>query len=414
MLKWYQITDDGKALTIEIISHPEKRHYNYEDLRINPLSEVDFHNKNVTIRGVSAVWIYSHMALQAFYGGADSIKIYNREMNEYIEIIPENFENPENTNNKVLESIRFRNISDDKVLLSMEKRRWTEDDLRSLIKGFEFLPDNSSVIIHFEAANPAFIGAYIAILLALKKSQSIEYFDVRLNQLVNLETLESDQFELPTDSEKKKITVGIVGDPNSGKSVFSNVFQHYLSEKRISCWMLDADAASPTQKWYLNSPQRDSIEEDRKAQKYEWTHEMEKERAVAIRNFREYHDILLVDLPGGIHSKEKPPQRMPEGRAVMFQDLDYIILIGRDDKGVAENGWLDELKKNDIDAKVILIMTSYEDKNSFAIPKVVWRVNHFRADIRGLERDNINKIKESPDLDKLSELVQVLLENPEK
>ncbi|GIW83344.1 MAG: hypothetical protein KatS3mg105_5151 [Gemmatales bacterium] len=51
---------------------------------------------------------------------------------------------------------------------------------------------------------------------------------------------------------KPGILLGIVGDPNCGKSVLSRLLDTYRAIRRERGWLLDCDAAAPTPRWYFD------------------------------------------------------------------------------------------------------------------------------------------------------------------
>jgi len=128
------------------------------------------------------------------------------------------------------------------------------------------------------------------------------------------------------------IVYGVVGDPNSGKSVFSWKLYLALQERKIRCQRLDADVRSPTALW-MQSDMGSSL---RDAQKVEWDDANDVPMLVrAIEGMRNSSlDLVLVDLPGGLHIKDRPQdaQRIPPGREALFAAIDrYVIVQKRDD-----------------------------------------------------------------------------------
>ena len=57
--------------------------------------------------------------------------------------------------------------------------------------------------------------------------------------------------------------IGVLGDPNSGKSVFSKVFGCILQKySDKSVWVYDCDAVAPTADWYIYGLQRAKMQDE--------------------------------------------------------------------------------------------------------------------------------------------------------
>ncbi len=143
------------------------------------------------------------------------------------------------------------------------------------------------------------------------------------------------------------LVVGIVGDPNSGKSVLSLKLYHLLRRPGgLPCYRLDCDAYAPTAEWTLRGvgpEERRAWKETKKREQGGWTIEDEKNLALITSRIRKTPiDLLLLDLPGGDFSRE-PPQRIPPGRIDLFQEVDRFLLVAKDEK--AKEGWTEELAR---------------------------------------------------------------------
>lgn len=122
--------------------------------------------------------------------------------------------------------------------------------------------------------------------------------------------------------------VGVIGDPNSGKSVLSWKVYYALGRLRSKVYRQDADIRAPTARWMESDLGRDR----REAQKVEWDDErdvpMLLERMSGLR--RSGCDLVLIDLPGGNHATD-PPQRIPLRRRELFRAMDGFILVQKSD-----------------------------------------------------------------------------------
>ena len=151
---------------------------------------------------------------------------------------------------------------------------------------------------------------------------------------------------------KNGLVIGIVGDPNSGKSVFKGWLEKIIKDEWPNSWWIEADPASPTPNWYLDglkSPQMEKVTRIRDETKKDWSQELELMVAGNLRNAREKLDITLVDFPGGYH-KVSPPQRIPPGREVIFNEVDLFIILYRDE--AIREGWLSALREHNLENRV--------------------------------------------------------------
>ena len=140
---------------------------------------------------------------------------------------------------------------------------------------------------------------------------------------------------LPDPEGKGKPTTlyGIVGDPNSGKSVFS--WRLYRALQRLGCavYRLDCDIAAPTAAWSMGSPLGRQL---RQAQKQAWADHFDVPMLIeSLRGLRQSAlDLALIDLPGGIHN-DRQVARIPAKRRPLFAAIDRYLLVQRSDE-VAE------------------------------------------------------------------------------
>ena len=209
---------------------------------------------------------------------------------------------------------------------------------------------------------------------------------------------------LPLASGKCGVVVGVIGDPNSGKSVFSRAFYMAVRESTpdwFQSWIYDCDLASPTPDWYCSAlvkAQPDVIEDYkaiRDEQKVKWNADMESRCAADLGVLRTNLDLVIADLPGGRHPKEGEayfePMRIPsETRATMFRQCDAFVLICRkDNHDVILNGWLEALGMFGLQDRVVAVLDSAEPETDFSISPLVPDADGvLRGDIRGLDREH--------------------------
>lgn len=205
---------------------------------------------------------------------------------------------------------------------------------------------------------------------------------------------------------KTGVVVGIIGDPNSGKSVFSRTFYTALRSsmpKWFRTWIYDCDLASPTPDWYCSAlVDADPIAvEDYKAlresQKVGWNADMEKRCADELGILRTNLDLVIADLPGGRHkdANKQPlehPLRIPGvSRAEMFRQCDAFILICRKDRrDIILKGWYDDLAKYGLEDRVAAIIDSAEPDEEFSVsPFSIGDDGIVYGEMRGLKREHL-------------------------
>ena len=204
-------------------------------------------------------------------------------------------------------------------------------------------------------------------------------------------------------SEKSGVVVGVIGDPNSGKSVFSRAFSMALRESVpawFQSWIYDCDLASPTPDWYctalIEDPDAvDDYKSVRESQKVKWNPDMEARCAADLGVLRTNLDLVIADLPGGKHPRDGEPyfkpQRIPSAsRANMFRQCDAFVLICRKDRHDAIlKGWLDALAEFGLEDRVVAVLDSSDPDDDFSIsPRVADSDGILRGDIRGLNREH--------------------------
>lgn len=205
-------------------------------------------------------------------------------------------------------------------------------------------------------------------------------------------------------SGKAGVVVGVIGDPNSGKSVFSRAFYMAVRESTpdwFQTWIYDCDLASPTPDWYCNALTRFGTESEevkdykdlRDSQKVKWNPDMEARCAGDLGILRTNLDLVIADLPGGRHPKEGEtyfePQRISgESRASMFRQCDAFVLLCRKDRhDEILKGWLDALARFGLQDRLVAVLDSSDPDAAFSIsPLVPDSAGILCGDVRGLDR----------------------------
>lgn len=173
----------------------------------------------------------------------------------------------------------------------------------------------------------------------------------------------------PRAGTKSGAVVGILGDPNSGKSVFSRALDLALFSALpagMESWIYDCDLASPTPDWFLSKhhgTKREKSRAVREALKAAWTPEEEKVCAELLAVLRTNLDLVIADMPGGRHPMEEDirkgnafrPLRIPTGtRAAMMRQCDAFVVICREDRSdEIFEGWRESLAEHGLADRIV-------------------------------------------------------------
>lgn len=187
------------------------------------------------------------------------------------------------------------------------------------------------------------------------------------------------------------LTVGVIGDPNSGKSVFSMLLERAFGAGRTSvvrAFRYDCDRASPTPYWFLRmharAPDDPEPRQFREAAKQKWTPEMERSIAAALVRLRAYFPVVVADLPGGNH-KITPPARIPPGREVIMREIDRFVLVARDEAAVV--AWRETLAAHGLADRLVAIVETRDPQMPVSLSRAATDADRWQ--ITGLDRSAV-------------------------
>lgn len=201
-------------------------------------------------------------------------------------------------------------------------------------------------------------------------------------------------------TDRKGKMIGILGDPNSGKSVFSKTFGAMvdLYSKSKEAWVYDCDAAALTSDWYIYGLQQaDSkeVEEEYKNTrinlKQKWSEELEFTVSENMKKVKASLDFVVADLPGGYHNDEKNIHlRIPDvGRAEMLKNCDSFIIIGRKDRLDVFEKWKEALAQYNLEDRVVAEITSVDYENFPSVREIYTDASGIiKISIDGLDRSH--------------------------
>ena len=194
---------------------------------------------------------------------------------------------------------------------------------------------------------------------------------------------------LPLKAERRSF--GVIGFPNSGKSVYSKFAERAMRGSSKSCWVFEADPASPTPPWFVDLARTRSelAAELRNAYKVEWTDQMQEQVASRLKNARMFHDRLIVDMPGGDMENPNGPQPIPKAREPLFQEIERFIIIRRPDLNHDVKIWIDALAAIGLGDRVHAVLDSIDNAAEPSLELDSERLPNgwLTGRLRGLRRD---------------------------
>jgi hypothetical protein len=195
-------------------------------------------------------------------------------------------------------------------------------------------------------------------------------------------------------SQAPGVIIGVVGDPNSGKSVLTKGLFEILRPQFPRSWAFDCDAASPTPNWYLSlldghavSPE--DLRKRREQYNVEWTAQLEASVAAQLESLKQNLSLTLADLPGGKHPRPGDdwlPDRIPESRVTMFRNIDRFIVLGREDRPDIIPAWRQALAGCGCDGRILAELTSEAPESQSQCLHLQRVGQMLRGRIRGLDR----------------------------
>jgi len=205
-----------------------------------------------------------------------------------------------------------------------------------------------------EGAMPVWLATYYALKL-VHKAKALLVYDPRLVGAVVVAThspeykvgdvVEADVEQLLR--KKETAVIGVVGHPNSGKSVFLHLLSAELRRKGYTTITQEGDLTAPTQEWSLHAPEvrKELKKEMSPEERLNWVVEsLERARSSGAVDF------VLVDVGGG-----KPGEGLvTRENAAILSRVDAVVVVSRE-------GWLDwlrEMKLYTPNVKVVAVLES--------------------------------------------------------
>ena len=269
-----------------------------------------------------------------------------------------------------------------------ENGRWSGEDLALGTPSQLFFSDSGS--LHLTGSGSVWMYMQLGISAALAGIRDVFISKPLLPYEIHVTADGVCEACAVRQNSKDGVIVGILGDPNSGKSVFSrnfaltirNVMPHWFTS-----WIYDCDLASPTPEWYLND--QEGTGEQRQNIKKKWTPELERKAAADLRILRHNLDLTLADMPGGKKCGEELDRIPSETRAAMMAQCDaFIVLCRQDRQQEIYDAWRLALSKYQLEDRIIARIVSADPEAGFAIlsPLKTDCTGEFSATVSGLDR----------------------------
>lgn len=385
MSDWYCVRDTDRGVEVEFIPSPN-RFWPPAVLGQNPLHTERVNGRRVILTGPGAVWMYAHAAATFRAKGASDVCVQTPNLPGTSEdldgsaslLIPAGDEQAKGA----LLVIQLRPsppLSPSAIDRLLEPRL---EELARLLPAELVLSGRASVGVYARAAHAAVDSGVRRIRCWSARDGLVAVFDPDCEQL-GCQIAPPNWLAQAMPKPVWPSIIGVMGDPNVGKSVFSRALDWYREQIGCGGWMLDCDVQSPTPAWYLSLGEQESSRILRELQKRRWTPEMEEAVAKQLRSDRDLFSVLIADLPGGDHHV-KPPRRVPEGRERIFAEVDALLLLDRPD-APSEAAWREGLRPHGLDVRIAAVLASCNPEGSPSL-SVCKDGSLWRGEVTGLDR----------------------------
>lgn len=386
---WYTITDTGGYCRIDFVAS-ENRFWPPEVLRMHRLEMAGIAGRSIHLTGPGPVWMYAHAAAMATASGAASVLslsaappgITNDTEGSYVTVSRAGDEGA---------AIVAIHLRPDFPLSELAIGRLLKpvcDQIRSHPPRWVCLTGLGPVGVYAELAAVSVKSGVSQISCFSPRSGLIHVYSNEESavRFVGRELPIPDWLESHVVRPNPGLLIGVIGDPNVGKSVFSSILDHYRQQIRLSGWRFDCDGQSPTPPWYLRQeasgdPQ---LARDRRNQnKRRWSNEMEIGLSEQLRRQRMCFDVVVADLPGGNH-QANPPERIPLGRERLFHPIDSFVLVDRADRP-SEEQWREAMKRHGLEGRIVAVLRSSSPEGALTLCGGC-EAGAWRGEVTGLNR----------------------------
>ena len=396
--KWFSIERNPNETLLAFHPEPHVRFWPPSVLREAPLPRNLIRGGKVVITGPGSVWMYAHAAaLIAAEGGCVEVR---KPQDQAARNMGDSSTRPSSSPRDFF-TVHRREFGDEHsiALVKLDIRPsppLTKTEISKVVEtvGDELkkLPGVSSICL--TGSGPVEVYAGIASAAVSQGISRIVCVSPR-DGYVTVWPCDIQAAEPPSEAidwihtllrpKQGSLTLGVVGDPNCGKSVLSRALYYCAIRANYWAWRFDSDGQSPTPEWYLSLRQTfpEEAEQLRKLQKIGWTHEMEDILTRQLTVARDYFDVLIVDLPGG-HLKASPPQRIPPGREMLFNLIDRFIIVYQDHG--SPQPWVEALREHQLHKRIVAIIASANPREPPSLTLNKTADNIWKGHATGLDR----------------------------
>lgn len=391
------MSDDGIYITVVF----QKKNVLYdEDIAF---FDKDFFDvikcRNIRIKGRCPVEIYAYAVYWCVRNGCKSISIEEFNLGTDLQIYKEG----ENISDTIPSWCCIKKKNDSVILSVIPSStldgKWSKEIIKESSRCFKFCDESKPLFL--TGRGSLIFYAVMACSAAVSGCRNVFIDKPTEKSLLKI----SGSF-IPSKNIDGRLgkMIGIIGDPNSGKSVFSRVIGCLVElYGNKSVWVYDCDAAALTSDWYIYGLQQAQSEKDeeriknvRNSIKQKWSEPLELTVSQNMENTKKCLDFVIADLPGGMHDDEKNiHRRIPDkGRVQMLCNCDSFVIIGRPDRPESIDGWKSALADYNMQEKVVAEILSQNPERTPSVDNSFFDENGiFHATVCGLDRKNpINDI----------------------
>jgi len=224
--------------------------------------------------------------------------------------------------------------------------------LRDVLKEVKDMEVDGAKPLVIEGSMPVWLASFYAARL-VHRVPALLVYDPRLGGVVSathtpeLKVGDVVPINLSELLKKEPVVIGVVGHPNSGKSVFLHLLNAELKRRGFTTLTQEGDLFAPTQEWSLHAPEvrRELKKQMSPEERLRWVVESLDgvKKAASV-------DFVLVDIGGG-----RPGERLVtmENLAIL-QRVDAVVVVSRE--GLED--WLRELELYVPKTKVVAVLHS--------------------------------------------------------
>lgn len=362
MNTWFGIEDVEAERRIRF-QDPHAAQWDPEVLAQQSLKLGDCREKTVVLAGKAPLWMYGHAAVLAVRSGASAVQVVQPHELSPVQVHP-----------LVADATAdpgWLTHRDDPSGGSIVEFQAPPPGCLWAVASLPALASSAGCwsrdVVTLTGKGPNWLYAAAACLAEHRGTRLVSYYSPRDGQGILLTPLEPDKSVtippspvLVSPAGKAGTIIGVLGDPNSGKSVFSILLELSFREVGLKpVWRVDCDHQAPTPHWYLQmlEQHREKEAKDlREPRKREWTAEAEKTIARQLEHCSRSLRWTIADLPGGI--KGPPPVRVPPGREVLLKPVDRFVILARADRQDVEMGWREALRAHGLERRICAVVHS--------------------------------------------------------